>query len=50
MPEERTDQIRLGGHVGQLRLDAVFQMFAGPQRPASVAGALGVTPDPLIRG
>ncbi len=30
MPEERTDQIRLGGPVGELPRDAVFQMFAGP--------------------
>ncbi len=48
MSEERTDQIRLGGHVGELGLDAIFQAFAGTQWPAGIARTLGVAPDQLV--
>jgi hypothetical protein len=48
VPEERTNQVRPRCHLGQLQLDAIFEVFPGAQRTPGVAGALGVTPDQLV--
>ena len=50
MPDEQANQVRLRRHVSRLQLDAIFEMFAGAQRPTGFAGALGLAPHQLVCG
>ena len=48
MSEERAEECGAARHLGELRGDAIGQTFAFLQRPACIAGALGMAPDQLI--
>ncbi len=49
MFEERTRQFWVVADFGKLRGHARFQFFALSQRPARIAGTLGMTPCQFVR-